>query len=462
MSLTATYAADLSRVRLVVAGAPASADYALIERSADGGITWATVRGGDQVPLNAGAAQLDDYEFAASVLNTYRATYVDSSSPSIVGIGAASSGDNTPVTPTLPAGLVEGDLLLLKAAIRSTSATVDTPAGWSLWTDGANFRLFARTYTAGVVAPNVTFTGGAAGDDTVARILAVRNAGPAAWTFLSNASAQDIPVPGIAAADIRPNLMIRLAWKQAASTSSNMAGWTFISRDSVTAGNDETVLWWSLATSSDVPGGTLTVAGGAAAVSKSATLRITRAAYVSRETATVTPALNAVWLKNTQRPYLNRTVVVTDWSDIERPARSGVFDIVGRSYPVAVTELRGGRRYTLTVTTPTLDLATELDGILSAGEPVFLHTPPGCPFPGGYYIIGDTSVRRSAARRSERRYFDLPLVEVAAPDGTLVGSTITWQGVVNAFATWSDVIAAEPTWSDLLDRIGTPADVVVP
>jgi hypothetical protein len=462
MSITATYADDLSRVRIACTGAPAHADYATIERSADG-ITWSVVRGGDQVPLVGGACTLDDYEFTPSTLNTYRATYVDSADPSVIGTAAVASAVNASVVPPLPAGLVDGDLMLCKAAIRSTSASVNTPAGWSLWVDGGNFRVFARTYVTGDTAPTVSFTGGGAGDDTMARILGVRNWDSPTWNYQSNASGQNIAVPSIGlAAGVGPNLMLRIGWKQSVSTGSTMPGWTFLSRDSLTAGDDETVVWYSNLTTEGQGAGQFTMSGGTAAVSKSVSLRLVRAAYVKRESATVTPGMDRVWLKNPQRPYLNRPVTVVGWSDIERPARSGVFDIVGRSFPLAVTELRGSRRYTLTLTTPDLDAHDDLDGVLGAGEPVLLHVPAGCPFPGGYWVVGTTAVRRPAGRRSARRYFDLPLTEVAAPDGTLVGSTITWQGVINQYATWADLIAAEPTWSDVLDAIGTPADVVVP
>jgi hypothetical protein len=462
VTITATYVNDLSRVRISCTGAASHADYATIERSSDG-ITWSVVRGGDQVPLVSGACTLDDYEFVPSVLNTYRASYVDSASPSIIGLGTAASGDNVSLNPPLPAGLVDGDLMLCKTAIRSTSASVNTPAGWALWVDGGNFRVFARTYVAGDVAPTVTFTGGVAGDDTVARILGVRNWDGPTWNYQSNASAQNIAVPMIAlAAGVGPNLMLRIGWKQSTATSSAMGGWTFLSRDSVVAGNDETVVWYSNLTSEGQGAGEFTMSGGVAAVSKSASMRLIRAAYTKRETTTVTPGMDRVWLKNPQRPYLNRPVTVVGWSDIQRPARAGVFDIVGRSFPLAVTELRGSKRYTLTLTTPDLATHDDLDGVLGAGEPILLHVPDGCPFPGGYYVVGETAVRRPAARRSERRYFDLPLTEVAAPDGTLVANTITWQGVINGYATWAALIAAEPTWSDVLDTIGTPADVVVP
>lgn len=469
MSVTATYLDDLSRVRLECTGAPAAADHAVIERSTDGGITWATVRGGDTVSLDAGACVLDDYEFAPGVLNTYRASYVDAADPSWVGVAAAVQADNATVNPTLPAGLVDGDVLVLMAASRSTSATVNLPggSGWFLYADLGNFRVFLRTYTSGVIAPPVSVTGGAAGDDLVAQIGAVRNVdltiGATGWTTAVNAAAQNIAAPGIAVGLLTPNLLVRFGWKQGISTSSSQAGWTVITRTSTTAGTGETVIWHHKTTGTDEPNGTISLSGGSAAVSKAVTMRFPRAPYLDRPTTTITPGMDRIWLKHPGRPYLNRPITVVDWSEIKRPARSGVFDVVGRSYPVAVTELRGSRRYTLTITTTSLAAHDDLDGALSAGEPVLVHVPTGCPVPGMYAIVGDTtSARPRRGRRSARRYLDLPLVEVAAPAGTLVGSTVTWQGVLNAFATWADVLAAEPTWADLLDRIGTPGDVIVP
>lgn len=466
MSITATYLDDLSRVRLECTGAPAAADHALIERSTDGGITWATVRGGATVALDGGACLLDDYEFAPGALNTYRASYVDMADPSFVTPGAVATGNNTSVNPPLPGGLVDGDLLVMMAAIRNPAATVNTPAGWTRYADLGHFRIYVAIYTAGFTAPTVTFTGGAAGDDTAARIGAVRNAvsfSTVVWTTLTNAAAQDVAMPGIAPAALTPNLLVRFGWKQSVSTSSSMTGWTFISRDSVALGGGMTIAWHHQTTSVDPGAGTLTLGGGSAAISKAITMRFTRAPYRTQDSTTVTPGMDRIWLKHPGRPYLNRPLTVVDWSEVKRPARSGVFDVVGRSYPVAVTELRGSRRCTLTVTTTSLAQHDDLDTALSAGEPVLVHVPAGCPVPGMYAIVGDTSsARPRRGRRSVRRYIDLPLVEVAAPSGSLVGSTVTWQGVLNSFATWADVLAAEPTWADLLDRIGTPGDVIVP
>jgi hypothetical protein len=462
VSIGVTHDSTLSRVRISVASAPSAADYATIERSTDG-ITWSTVRGGDAVELTAGACQLDDYEFAPNVSNTYRATYVDTADPSVVNVGTLSSAVNASVSPGMPAGVADGDLLLMMAVIRNTAGSPATPAGWTVLVDLGNFRVLKRTYTTGVTAPTVTFSGGVAGADTAAQIIAIRNADDSvAFATSTNASTQNAAYAAIAATPLKPNLLIVAGWKQSSASSTSIAGWSLVANAVPTAGDDMTVWWWRTTTSDNVPAGVVTLGGGAAAISENATIRFARKAFVSQESTSTTPPLDRVWLKHPQRPFLNRSVTAVDWSPVRRAARTGVYPVIGRSLPVAVTDLRGPRQWTLTLMTESLAAADELDTILSSGGVVHLHVPDGCPFPGGYYTIGDTELRRGQSVRSERRYIDLPLTEVAAPASSVVGTTYTWQGVINDYSSWADLIADNTTWADLLEHIGDPTDVVVP
>lgn len=176
----------------------------------------------------------------------------------------------------------------------------------------------------------------------------------------------------------------------------------------------------------------------------------------------ITPTLDAVWLKSIARPFLNRAVTVTGFSDVSLPARGGVLDVLDRRLPVAVTGVRGSRRYTLEMTTETLEQAEALELFFSFGDPVFVHVPGGCVVPRSMYAFaGDVSISRRGAHDTERRYFAVPLTEIAAPDPTIVGYTVTWGGVVSGFATWDDVTTDFPTWLDVLQYVADPADEVV-
>ncbi|HEX7038683.1 MAG TPA: poly-gamma-glutamate hydrolase family protein [Trueperaceae bacterium] len=175
----------------------------------------------------------------------------------------------------------------------------------------------------------------------------------------------------------------------------------------------------------------------------------------------ITPQLDTVWLKSLARPFLNRPVTVTDWSDVTRSSRSGVFPIVGRSRPVVVTDLHGPRQWTLDVVAHTEADAENLDFLISTGEVQFIHVPAGSRIPGGYVALGDTAERRPQPR-SQRRIFSLALTECAPPGPDVVPAVGTWTTVMNTFETWADVLAAFETWGDLMQLVGSPEDVIVP
>jgi hypothetical protein len=183
-------------------------------------------------------------------------------------------------------------------------------------------------------------------------------------------------------------------------------------------------------------------------------------------TCTITVDLDDVWIKSIGLPFLNQRVnCVLNPSPIVRRARNGIFDIVGRSYPVGVTDLRGSREVTVQVVTETTAEREDLDLLLASGSPVFYHTPVGHPLPTMYAIIEDTAAARPVRNRlcnKDWRLFTLPSVEVAAPSADVVGSLGTWQTVVTTYATWADVLAAHATWASLLELVGTGEEVIVP
>jgi hypothetical protein len=176
--------------------------------------------------------------------------------------------------------------------------------------------------------------------------------------------------------------------------------------------------------------------------------------------------LDDVWIKSIGRPFLNQILnCVSNPTPIVRRARNNISPIVGRSYPVAVTDLRGSREVTVPVITQTTEQRQDLDLLLASGDPVYIQTPVGHPLPTMYAVIENTSESRPVRNRlcnNDWRLFELPMVEVAAPGPDVVGSTSTWQTVVNTYATWADVMAANATWADLLDLIGDGSEVLVP
>ncbi|MBN6037481.1 hypothetical protein [Amycolatopsis sp. 195334CR] len=468
MSISATYLGDLGRVRIELASAPAVADHVVVERSTDG-VTWTPVRGGLTVGLSGGAGVVDDYEYEPGVVNEYRASYVDGAQISYGGTGAAVHADNAAVTPTIAPGLqVEGMLLNLVVACRNTAQTVATPAGWTKAIEFGTVRVFQKRWVAGTTNPTVTPSGGAAGDTVSAYVCGFQNAEPGYTTLNTqlNASAQNVAVPALTVP--HPfSAVAMVAHKLAEVTTASMLNLFDVASaavNSTAVGLDQATPWQrasAAANLASIAAQTLTITGGVAAVSRSVIWAMRQAPWIRQETTSITPINTGFWVKNLRRPNNNVQVTVTGYSDITRDARTGVFDVVGRTLPVAVTDVHSGRKLALTVTTETPAVAADLDTRFSAGE-VFLFQSlgEGCPIPSLYAVIGTvTQSRRS--QRAQRRHITLPLTEVAAPDPSVFSTTVTYADLLTLFTTYADIPAAEPTYSDVLDIVAE-SDVVVP
>jgi hypothetical protein len=471
MTVTLTYDPTLSRVQVHATGL-AAADQATVERSTDQ-IRWVTVRGGTAVGVTGGVFDLDvsDYEFSPGVVNYYRVRGISTAPITFVNAGSASSGSSGSRTPGAPASIVAGDLLLCLASTRNSgTGTVDTPAGWTQVAASGNVALLGKTYDGSEAMPTITFTGGAANEDTLARIAAWRNAAltPAISPQAQlNGSAQNIAYPGltVTADDL---LAIVAAWKQDDVTSvATLAGMTEVAETSSTAGNDASQVWDYVVQTdaTDIAAGSFVVTGGASAISRALVVAFEHAAFLNEQTSSITPTIDSVWLKNVARPFLNLTVELggTDLT-ISRPARGGVFEVVGRSLPVTVSDVRRSRRYPLVFRTESTEDANDLELLFASGDILYLQAPPDdeCPIPSGVFLrAGDLTI--SAPTPSDPvRYFETIMTEVAAPGPDVVGATVTWQTVLDNYATWSALIADKATWADVLTLVGDASEVIVP
>lgn len=475
MTLSATYADDIGRVRVVFSGYSADADYATVERSTDGGITYVPVRGGSIVPVTAGAGSLDDFDFTPGILNTYRVSAIDSAAQQWIGSGGPVTGNNATVTPACSGSTLIGDLVLLYATIRNSGAGVpNTPAGWTLLVDMGNARLFGRYATAnGSVGQAVTFTGGVANADTTGQMTTLRNTSmimAGTPSIQTNASAQNIAYP--ASTPSRAGVYaVVMGWKQDDWTSApTISGWDAeAGQVAATAGDDAGHVWWVRAKGSlsQQPAGSWTVTGGAAAISKAAMAFFPPRPFTDQETTTITPSLvtslmpDQAWLKNPSRPGLNTKVTITEISEITRKSRTGRFDVLGRTLPVAITDVQSSREFTLEILVNGNAEALDMDNRLSTGEPMFLQPRTLTDdIPTLYFVAGDVT-RTRLAKASTAITFTIPLIEVAAPGSTVAGATYTWADVIANYASWTAAMAANPSWSNLIDKVSNSV-VIVP
>lgn len=182
------------------------------------------------------------------------------------------------------------------------------------------------------------------------------------------------------------------------------------------------------------------------------------------DTTSITPVITSVWLKSIYHPFLNRQIdILRDFDKVSRGFRGNVYDVIGRSLPVAVTDLRQSREWTLEICVHGDQNASAVDIMLASGDPLFLHIPSdsNLPIPSMHIAVNQNASMLKRAY-SDTRIWTLPFREIAAPDASIVGATATWQTVLNLYGTWQDVLNAHPTWSDLLELIASPEDLVLP
>lgn len=213
-------------------------------------------------------------------------TAITTDTPTFIAAGAVSYADNASVSPALPAGMTVdvGQALVCVAFCRQTGSgqVSTTPTGWEdiARSPDGDWAIFGRYYRTGDTALTVTFTGGSAGNTTGAVVLGwsglsivpdknVRSGYPNGYARTVNASAQNIAYPA---------LPLRRANSLGVIVGKKDDDWTSVAQvttervdSSSTTGNDIGIV-----INTSVPGtagstiasGTLTVTGGAAAVSE--------------------------------------------------------------------------------------------------------------------------------------------------------------------------------------------------
>jgi len=178
------------------------------------------------------------------------------------------------------------------------------------------------------------------------------------------------------------------------------------------------------------------------------------------EADSITPQLGSVWLKNIRWPFLNTSVVVTDFTDPQLPERGGAFMVAGRSVPVSVSDVRAGDTFELELVTSTAEAARNMQLTFKASHDFLLHVPVDCPVPGGYVRIGTVQPERRTSR-SPRRYWRFPCTVVAPPGPDVTGGTMTYGALLNLYGSYANVLAANGSYADLLALMASPEDLVV-
>lgn len=473
MTITLSYLDDLSRVRIQASGlAPG---YVRVERSINGGLLWETVRGASALEVVGGAIQIDDYEFAPDIENTYRiSAAVDETldTPSddqtwgepwqvpagvrtltvqCWGAGGATSGAGSAVGGAGGGAyaadeiqVAPGEVLQLRvgrsgwnagldgnstAVIRNSTLLVQAAGGYGTVNTMAGAAGGSASFPDSI--GTVTHAGGDGGDADV-------GGGGGGGSATADAAGGD----GEAAAG---------ATGGAGGAGEGPGG----------AGGDE-------GTAGELGGEPGGGAGGHGAGAATSLVlgghgRITVHSWPDGvpEQASITPSLDGkVWLKSVRYPALNRVVQVRFRDEsLGFPARMGLHAVKSKAAPVAVFDQRGSRQHTLTVRVDSAEDARNLELVLMVSGELLLHVPADSTVPGGYLAVGDLSRVRTTA--GSPYWWTLPCTLVEPPGPEVTPTTLTWGTVHRLYGSWSALLAAHPTWADLLATVGDPDDPVV-
>lgn len=184
--------------------------------------------------------------------------------------------------------------------------------------------------------------------------------------------------------------------------------------------------------------------------------------FISGQTDDITPGLAGVWLISTLRSFLNCAPLIVAYDEPDRAARGDAVAIAARTLPVGLAEVMTGRAWKVTFRATSLASARRLEYLFASGDVLFVQTPAGCPIPRGYYRVGSMAGQR-ATPRSDKRLFDVAIIEQAAPGPDICTAQNTWDSVFLAYGTWEQLAATGLTWEQLRDNlIGDPSEVIVP
>lgn len=474
LTISATYNDDFGRVQVSFTGASTDADYAKVEHSLDQ-INWTTIRGGDKVSVSGGAGHVDHYDgYTFGVPNYYRVSAVDSADPGVFGTGSFATGNNATLNPALPAGSIPvGAKLLLFVTHANPAASITTPTGWTrLSGGGSNAAIFYRDYAAGVTAPSVAFTGGAAGDSCSAQIRAFTNAtDPVHVAFQTNASAQNVAYPTSTVPSGLQALGIMHLWKASVFTGVTGVPAQYVlaaagGGNNTAGSNDESQLhYYTTPNPGTITTGTITYTGGVADVSKVRIAYVAQRPFTDQAVAPYTPTLpnknnRPYWLMNPSRPGQNIRVEITGFSEINQGGRTGIFEIVGRSAPVIISDIMESESFEFTIDAETKAEAKEIAARIALGDPMYLLVPdPNSDMDTLYFTA--TAMKRSLDAPGGSWSITVTARQVSQPAPAVYGSTYIWNDVVTDYVSWTSLLAdpQNTTWANVVDRISD--DVII-
>lgn len=147
-------------------------------------------------------------------------------------------------------------------------------------------------------------------------------------------------------------------------------------------------------------------------------------AWTSTQTATWTST--SWWIKDPAVPSLNMDLGatrLTSYADIVRAARQGVFQALGASLPIVVSDTRAGAVGSITLTLLAVSEQDKLNALLDALDTLLLQGPVAHGHPDRYVRFGDHASSRAIDKAwSVTTREVLPWIETDVPGGPQTGA----------------------------------------
>lgn len=142
-------------------------------------------------------------------------------------------------------------------------------------------------------------------------------------------------------------------------------------------------------------------------------------AYTTASTATSWTG-TTWWLKNPLLPSQNMVVYIDALSEETQASRQGVFQAIGASNTVVVSDTRNAKQGSVTFRVDTDEEKADLDTLIQSGNPLLLQGVPGQHWDDRYVMFGDYSRVRAPDKSFVEATLDTTSwIEVEAPSANI-------------------------------------------
>lgn len=175
---------------------------------------------------------------------------------------------------------------------------------------------------------------------------------------------------------------------------------------------------------------------------------------------TLTATDSTFWIKHPSIASYNLQVQVVSVDSVIRSARVlNTVNVLGRSTPIVITDVRQARKGSMVIHTDDAAGQTAVLNLFDNGEALFFQAPPTFGFPDMYFVAGDLEeVWEGGTGTDYTHTWHFPFTEVAQPaTQTNITALNSWTLVVN-FGSWNNVLNKRATWLDVLNNPWTESD----